>query len=157
MDDTDGKVLVAAYLKQLRLARGIEQVELAEKLGVHKSTVLRAEHIKGRESSGKMDNAIAMARALGGDEEHVRALWAGSLPAGYPLERMGHASRHRTATIEAAADVAKWHVEEQDRRLSEAAERCGLKIAGLSGLLRSLLWALLAKPDLADDVLDIIT
>lgn len=149
MELPDGRILVAAYLKQLRLARGIEQEELASRLGVHKSTILRAENVTGREVSDKMEIPIAMTRALGGDVMHLVTLRAEKIPEKYPLDRLGLKDRGEAATIEVAADVAKWHVEEQDKRLRDTAKRRGLQIAGLGELTRAFRWAAFLDPDRA--------
>ena len=138
---TDGRALVAAYLKELRIARGVEQFEVAERLGVHKNTVQRAELIEGKEASSKLETAMAIARCLGGDIAHVVSLRAERLPDDYLAD---HADGE--PTIDKAADVARWHVQRQDAALAEQARRPLAPLSSVRQLTDSLQWAAFTDP-----------
>lgn len=143
MTRSDGRSLVAAYLKALREARRVEQAELAARLGVHKNTVDRAEG-NGIRATDKMETTIAITRALGGDVSHPIALRAGELPAEYPKER---AKKWGSAlTNEVAADVALWYVELVDADLAARAGRIGLTIGGVGELTDSFRWSAFQNP-----------
>lgn len=138
---TDGRSLVASYLKELRLARGVEQIELAERTGTHKNTVQRAEMIEGKDASGKLETAIMLARALGGDVAHVISIRAMRLPEDYAAEHPDI-----ELTIEVAGDVARWYVAKQDAALAEQARRQGAPLGGVRELVTSLQWAAFTDP-----------
>ena len=151
--DDRGRVLVAAYLKRLRLIRRIEQVELAARVGVHENTIKRVEQTDpAKDVSSNMDLSVACCDALGGDRAHVASLRVAQLPPEYPAkERAGPTGCRGEITLDVAADVgydiALWHVEQQDAALAKAAKQRGADIAGVGDLLDRVRWAAFQNPE----------
>lgn len=139
----DGRSLVAAYIKALRTVRGVEQEDVANRLGVHKNTIFRIELVSGKDASSKLETAIAATRALGGGIAHVVALRAEQLPADYPAAERGHTGE---PTPEAAADIAIWYVAQQDAELAAQARRSGAVLTGTRDLLSSIQWEAFQNP-----------
>lgn len=140
---TDGRTLVAAYLKELRTQRGIDQIEVAEHVGVHKNTIVRHE-VGSNPEGAKLETAITICRALGGDVGHLLNLRGGIMPDGYPAAERGYGGGEPTP--EMAADVARWDVERQDATVAEQARRQGAQLTSTRELVRALKWEAFQNP-----------